>query len=116
MKVRKAGPSVQVSESKKLCRSQHAFLANTGNKVQFIALLGSRLVQNGHTVRFAKDDADAYIVSTALEIAHTRPVTIVTFWHCLYTTCNLVWRKCSCCRFLRSGKLCNASGSTSESA
>jgi len=73
----KAGPSVQVSESKQLCSSQHAFLANTGNKVQFISLLGSRLVQSGHTVRYATDDADTYIVSTALEIAHTRPVTVV---------------------------------------
>ena len=60
----KAGPSAQVSELKQICSSQHAFLANPGNKVQFIALLGSRLVQSGHTVRYAKDDADTYIVST----------------------------------------------------
>ena len=73
----KAGPSVQVSESKPICSSQHAFLANTENKLQFISLLGSCLIQNGHTVRYAEDDADTYIVSTALEIAQTKPVTVV---------------------------------------
>jgi len=39
-----------VSQTKQLCSSHHAFLANTGNKAQFIVLLGSRIVQSGHTV------------------------------------------------------------------
>jgi len=74
----KCAPSVQVDETRPVCSNQQLFLANSSNKSQFIALLGRRLSEEGHTVRYAPDDADTLIVKSAVEVAEQQQsVTVV---------------------------------------
>jgi hypothetical protein len=59
---------------------QAMFLANDKNKAAFVMFIKSYLINAGHTVHQAKDDADTLIVKTALNLAKRtikQPVTVV---------------------------------------
>jgi len=58
---------------------QEHFLANRTNKMAFIKLLKDYIEQTGVTATQAEGDADAEIVSVAVQLAtyNTRPVVVV---------------------------------------
>ena len=62
-----------------LChQNQHTFLSNTKNKVQFINMLSTYLISDGHVVIQCGDDADTSIVSNAIDFASLgHKVTVV---------------------------------------
>lgn len=71
-------PTVDVIGCNKIPFPQDRFLTNEENKAAFIRLLGSKIEQDGQTVRICKGDADTTIVSTTLEQAETSDKSVIT--------------------------------------
>ena len=57
--------------------NQAAFLSNDFNKMELIKLMTPELIAGGNTVKQSTDDADAMIVSAALESALIRKTVTV---------------------------------------
>jgi len=73
----KCAPDVVFDQNRAVFKDQTAFLANEVNKQHFVAFLISHLQSAGYSVQQAFDDADTLVVSSALDVAKTRPVTVV---------------------------------------
>ena len=58
---------IKVDLHNQISCSQKAFLKNSKNKVKFIELLSRHLANDGHDIRNSKGDADALIISTAIQ-------------------------------------------------
>jgi len=69
-------PDVFLTTTTPVPDDQHAFLANSANKVKFIAMLSSSLEGEGFAVIHAEADADTDIVHTALEKSRTCSVAV----------------------------------------
>ena len=68
-------PNVDVVGCNKVPFPQDRFLTNEENKAAFIRLLGSKVEQDGQTVKICQGDADTTIVSTTLEQAEMSEVS-----------------------------------------
>lgn len=73
----KTSADIKVNSSNKVYSNQEAFLTNKHNKEQFIHQLSNHLRDEGHEVINCIEDADTSIVSTALVIAKSNPVTVI---------------------------------------
>ena len=74
-------PDVQVKKDTQLQHSQSLFLTKNSNKTQLINLLSVALKEAGHIVKTSHDDADTFIVSTALDFAIEKMPLLVIAAH-----------------------------------
>ena len=74
-------PDVQVKKDTQLQYSQSWFLTKNSNKTQLINLLSVALKEAGHIVKTSHDDADTFIVSTALDFAIEKMPLLVIAAH-----------------------------------
>ena len=71
-------PNVDVVGCNKVSFDQERFLSNENNKSSFIKLLGTRLEQDGQTVKICRGDADPTVVAITLREAEATTKGVVT--------------------------------------
>ncbi|GBP85752.1 hypothetical protein EVAR_97248_1 [Eumeta japonica] len=71
---KKVAPEITFELDMKLTEKKDLFLANGKNKSRFISKLKSMLINDTNlTIKQAKEDADTYIIQTAIELAEKNP-------------------------------------------